>query len=391
MNGEKRGGYMVERYKMHSTSNQSAVIESRVLSSTNNTRLTLMPEIVRNSNHPEAKVKITLVHQRKARNGSWENEPSAPLSTLKAGEAKKFILDSDQTLSLHNELKNLYAIGDEVGVKSGNASLVVAPEAEVIVTDQNRARVINSLLSKGYSDEIWAALVESDPDLVTRLSYAQIQHERWQALALFETNMSKSLPESYWQQLFEDNKWIFGYGLNYRILKTVETQPRYGGTMVNGKGMQKGDFLQRTSAEVKFTVLVEIKKPGTDLLGAAEYRNGAHELSGELIGAVSQLHANCSKWEKEGSQTEENRERLSKENIFTVQPKGILVIGHTGQLDTISRRNTFEIFRRNLTNPEIITFDELFERSKFILEHDQLNDTTDDDQSLDPDWEDIPF
>jgi len=115
-------------------------------------------------------------------------------------------------------------------------------------------------------------------------------------------------------------------------------------------------------------VLVEIKKPNSELLGKEEYRNGAWELGHELTGGVSQLQANCSKWEKEGAQTEENKEALLKEQIFTVQPKGILVIGQTSQLDTIFKRNSFELFRRNTVNPEIITFDELYERAKFIVD-----------------------
>ena len=106
------------------------------------------------------------------------------------------------------------------------------------------------------------------------------------------------------------------------------------------------------------------------------------------------MQANCSKWEKEGSQTEENKEALLKEQIFTVQPKGILVIGHTDQLDKISKRNTFELFRRNVVNPEIITFDELYERAKFIVER-----TADSEQGkegnatphFEPPIEDIPF
>ncbi len=80
-----------------------------------------------------------------------------------------------------------------------------------------------------------------------------------------------------------------------------------GGMAVTGKGAQKGDFLQRTEAEIKFTVLVEIKKPDTPLLGKEEYRNGAHELGKDLTGGVSQVQANCQKWEKEGSESEENR------------------------------------------------------------------------------------
>jgi Shedu protein SduA, C-terminal len=80
------------------------------------------------------------------------------------------------------------------------------------------------------------------------------------------------------------------------------------------------------------------------------------------------VQANCSKWDKEGSQSESNREILLKEQTFTVQPKGILVIGDTRQLSEISKRNSFELFRRNIVNPEIITFDELFERARFIVQ-----------------------
>ena len=328
----------------------------------------MLPEIVKNPGHAEAKVKVTLVHQRKSRLEAWENEPSPTLSSLKAGEARKFILDSEQTLNLMKELKNLYAIGEEVGVKPGKSRLVVAPESEVIVTDKNKAAIINSLLAKGYTDDVWKALVQANPDLATRLSYARIHTERSGVLHLFARHLKLKHDEAWWQSFFERNTWIFGYGLNYKILKSVQTQPRYGGMRVTGKGTQKGDFLQRTEAANRFTVLVEIKRPDTPLVGNQEYRNGAHDLGDELTGGVSQMQANCRKWEMEGSQSEDNKEASLKEKIFTVQPKGILVIGHTNQLDQISKRNTFELFRRNIINPEIITYDELYERAKFIVD-----------------------
>ena len=88
----------------------------------------------------------------------------------------------------------------------------------------------------------------------------------------------------------------------------------------------------------------------------------------DLTGGVSQLQVNCRQWEIDGSRTEQNMEALRRESISTIRPKGILVIGHTAQLDSISKRSTFELFRRNLINPEILTFDELYERAKFIVE-----------------------
>lgn len=153
--------------------------------------------------------------------------------------------------------------------------------------------------------------------------------------------------------------------------------------------------MQRTEAFIRFTVLVEIKTPHSELFGKRQYRNGAWELSEELTGGVSQLQANCSKWEKEGSQTEDNREELSRQRVFTVQPKGILVIGHTTQLADISRRNTFELFRRNVVNPEILTFDELHERAKFIVDRtkqDEASPETDQSTELDAlSDDDTPF
>ena len=82
--------------------------------------------------------------------------------------------------------------------------------------------------------------------------------------------------EGQWQQFFEANSWIFGYGLSYRFLSTLQTQPNYGGTTVSGSGGQRGDFLLASEAERRFTVLVEIKKPTSTLVGANEYRNKVH-------------------------------------------------------------------------------------------------------------------
>jgi len=360
---------MSEQYEFHRTSNQSAIGSDKVLAETGTTRLLLRYEAVQNANNPDAKIKVAFIHQRKSPKGDWQDSPNVPLSSLKAGEQVKFSLHSEPTLKLYQQLRNLYAVATKGVIGTGKTRLVVGREEEVIQTDVGRAKVINLLLAKGHSTEIWNELIRTDPDLATRLAYARIHSERSLTLQDFRKNLSVQRPEEWWQDFFENNTWIFGYGLNYQILKSVQTQPRYGGMTVTGKGIQKGDFLERTEAAVKFTVLVEIKRPATQLLGARSYRNGACELGAELTGGVSQMQANCSKWEKEGSQTEENREALSYRSTFTIQPKGILVIGHTEQLNQISKRNTFELFRRNTVNPEILTFDELYERAKFIVAH----------------------
>src|SRR5947207_3278348 len=174
---------MTEKYHIKSTSSHSAIVEAKVLKSTSTTRLLLRPLIVENPNDAEAGVKITLVHERKNQSEEWEELSSQPLSSLKAGDAAKLALDSATTLHLFQELKNLYAISQSTGVKVGTTDLVVGREDEIIKADPSRARVIRKLLNQGHADEVWKALIESDPALATRLSYARIQAQRVRGLS----------------------------------------------------------------------------------------------------------------------------------------------------------------------------------------------------------------
>jgi hypothetical protein len=55
--------------------------------------------------------------------------------------------------------------------------------------------------------------------------------------------------------------------------------------------------------------------------------------------------------------------------IFTVKPKGIIVIGSLSDLDTRSKRETFQRFRKSIHGVDILTFDELYQRARFIVDH----------------------
>ena len=199
--------------------------------------------------------------------------------------------------------------------------------------------------------------------------------QRKKRLLEFQHCLAQSAPEHHWQDFFEKNKWIFGYGLNYVILR-VQGQPYVGGKQVNRKGAQNPDYLGVTGGNVRFTVLVEIKAPFTQLLdGKAEIRSGAWSLSKELTDALAQTQANIDRWNREGARTEENRETLESAGIYTVKPRGIIVIGSLEQVKNERHKlQTFERFRRSINDVEIITFDELFDRARFIVEHSASED-----------------
>lgn len=58
--------------------------------------------------------------------------------------------------------------------------------------------------------------------------------------------------------------------------------------------------------------------------------------------------------------------------VLTVVPRQILVIGHLKQLEENGAINqekaqSFELFRRSIAGLEVLTFDELYERARFIV------------------------
>lgn len=185
--------------------------------------------------------------------------------------------------------------------------------------------------------------------------------------------------EAVWQEFFEQNPWIFGYGLNY-IFSTgfddKKLEQIVSGHSVNQAGKRVDAFL-RTRGLISSLCFVEIKTHKTDLLEntAGPYRSDCWRVSSELTGSVAQIQKTVhnamtgikSRFDmltREGDPT--------GETAFLYQPKSFVVIGSLSEFVTErgineSRFGSFQLFRRNLINPEIITFDELFERAKHIV------------------------
>jgi len=355
-----------EAYRLTSTSSSSMRVNDRVIQETGTTRRVLRATVVENPKNPLAGFKVTLVHQRKKTSDEWEDTAAINLSSLKAGEGVRLDLDSETTLKLFTELQSLQAISSEYGVQFGQNII------EVQKIDSGQADKVRRLISDQYPSEMLQLLEEKHPVLVSKLAAIKIQQERKLALKEFHESISQDKAEGYWQNFFETHPWIFGYGLKYQFLKpATDGQPYYGAKNIQGIGGQEGDYLQTTEAAVRFTVLVEIKKPQTHLI-KDEYRNGSWRISDEITGGIAQLQNNCRTWDMSGSRQEENREILK--DVYTVEPKAILVIGNSRELDNHAKRTSFELFRRNLHNPDLLTFDELYERAKFIVENNEIHD-----------------
>lgn len=331
------------------------------------TRKVLRATIVKNTKNPQEKVKVCLFHQRKTSSGIWDDIESVNLSTLKGGEGIKLDLNSSTTYKLFEELSYIYSLAQSGEYGSGIHDLIVGRAEEMVRVPASRAATIRQLIEAGFSEEVWMEIQTNNPDLADRLSKAKIQEDREVALEQFRQMLNEDRNEREWQIFFDTNQWIFGYGLQYIFLDSITGQPSLGGRSVFRQGEQVGDFLQRTGGDISFTVLVEIKKPNTQVVSDEENRSGSVRLSRDLIDATNQVQVNCHQWEISGSREDQNREILENNGIYTIKPKGILIIGHTNQLNNLRKRISFETYRSSLHQPEIITYDELLKRAEFIV------------------------
>lgn len=193
------------------------------------------------------------------------------------------------------------------------------------------------------------------------------------ALDQFKVKMNSSTTEPEWQAFFEGNSWIFGHGLNYVFLNKIskKLESTTTGASYNQSG-NRADGLMKTRAEVSQYVLVEIKRSDTALLKQSSYRSGCWGVSNELSDAVTQIQKTSFDFSRNKFREplKDINGKNTGENVYSVQPRSYLVIGNSSELmgheDKIA---CFELYRRNTTAPEIITFDELFYRASCIVEN----------------------
>lgn len=240
------------------------------------------------------------------------------------------------------------------------------------------------------------SLVRENEDLFAEIAKSEItKHDiiavgyRKKQLKVFERLLSEDgyfdgamaklgvTPEALWQRFFEKNSWIFGHGLSYHYLSSLDDKKLeqvVTGSSVSGPG-KRIDGLLKSRGIISSMCFVEIKTHKTDLLAKRPYRSGCWQPSQELSGAVSQVQGTVAR----AMDTIQGVLRINDEQgfptgeqIFNYAPQAFLVVGHLSEFVgergvNLDQYRSLELFRRNTHSPEILTFDELFERAKFIV------------------------
>ena len=338
-----------------------------ILEETQTTRRCFYGELA-SDDDGEWDVRGTIAVERKGKDG-WHQQTGASLQKLKGGEIAKLPLRREHLKQLIAGLQVLSDAAKLEGIDIRGANLVVGRKEDVVNVGRERKALIEDLINSHHSSEFWDSLSSLRPDLASQLAEAELLKRRRLAVAEFEQELNaQNWTEPHWEKFFMANEWIFGLGLRFQFLSVLQNQANYGGTGFTRKGEQKGEFLMYTEAEEeRFTVLVEIKRPDTQIFGERKYRSGVPGFEPEFMNAISQVQVNSHTWEIEGSKRQQDAEQLAQDKIRTISPRSILVYGHTKELDTLDKRMAFELMRCNLQRPEILTFDELFARAKFIV------------------------
>jgi hypothetical protein len=191
-------------------------------------------------------------------------------------------------------------------------------------------------------------------------------------------NLRISRDEDLWQRFFEKNQWIFGYGLSYFFVTGFDLGKLE--KVVQGYDLvhfgKRVDALMMARGLINSLCFVEIKTHETDLLEKTAYRSGCWAPSRELSGAVAQVQGTVAAAMKNLSERillHDKDGNPAGQEAYNFKPRSFIVVGSLREFITEhgvnqDRLRCFELYRNSISDIEIITFDELYERSRFIVQ-----------------------
>ena len=372
-----QGSTRAHSIRVSSTSRQSADVDPIILRETSTTRLIFRPVLLANPGNPEAPMDGTFIFQRKSPKDEWTDYTELPLSKLRAEEWIKIELRAAELLALFQGLDSYYDLVREHGLVQGTQEFIPAPRSRALRSlvlnegqfqkalqdDELASALLRGLISWLSGNERAVAAARLDGISLEQLQQfdAVLGLARLQRFCRDLDENENNADESYWQKTLESNGWVIAQVYAVPIM-LIQSQVYVGGKLITNRQGNTADFLYRNDISGN-VVLVEIKTPVSALLGAL-YRNNVVNVSDELSGGLLQiLNARQS--------LIENYSALATEAVGSrrpLSPRGLLIVGSGTQLRTHEQRASFELFRSNQREIEIVTFDELRRKIDLMIE-----------------------
>jgi len=333
--------------------------------------------LVENQHDPRAAVKGTFLYQRKGPKADWSDLATIPLSSLKKDEGYRLELKSGELLPLVQQLNALYRLHDEHGVPQGEVRFLQLADSLQGLSSLDRTEFRSFLEAhRAVGTELLNRLltwISSTPDINRLLEYLEpLEDGALHALRtasgisalettlrLWESRVDEE-KEEFWQKALADHSFVLEQIYSWPVT-IVQEKAYVGGKTVQDRGGGIVDFLVKNQL-TNNAALVEIKTPRTPLLAPGSYRDRVWPPSPELSGAVVQVLSYRDRLLKDYYSLSKDQASLFE----AFEPSCTVIMGTVGQLDE-AQRSSFELFRSQGGPVGIVTFDELFEKTRRVI------------------------
>ena len=227
--------------------------------------------------------------------------------------------------------------------------LTAIANEEKPLTHAEQAELVDTLSKNA------GAILKREPEIMEGLESGIVLARAEGLRDQLERMIGQNLAEKQWQCFLRANPYVLSLVFGRPIVK-IGDQASVGGRSLSGGGEKIADFLVRNSL-TNNAALVEVKTPKAKLLNQSAYRKSIFAPSGELVGAINQVLDQKNKFEQDIANIR-NRNRGLDVEAHHVHACVLIGVLPTGQ----SRRRSFELFRHNLKDVVVVTFDELLRK-----------------------------
>lgn len=160
--------------------------------------------------------------------------------------------------------------------------------------------------------------------------------------------------EGFWQYQFQLHSFAISQIFSVPVT-FIEEKAYVGGQGIDRNDARFVDFLFSGGC-ASDAILVEIKTPTANLIQKSPYRKNVYAPSSELSGSIVQI----ADYRFSLNRAFNDINRSKKSNLESFDPKAVVIIGNSEELNNEAKKLSFELFRSGLTKVYVVTFDEIF-------------------------------
>lgn len=298
--------------------------------------------------------------RRESKDDEWVSEKAIDIRTLGKNESINLDVNTEAIKNLYQAIEKLANILRNRGVEYGENQYAVVDPDTVIITDENKVAYIKKIIDAGYDEEIWDSLIEANPSLVTKLSFARIQTERSQIVKELQDRLdSDGFPETTgdnsWQKWIYKNNWLFGVNYKNPIEKAK----------INITGIMP-DYLFPTVDG--FVDILEIKLPKDDVIKKDSSHSGSWTWTPETNTAIGQIVNYLGEIDRLRLEIEKNIKSNNDDcTVNLLKPRAFILIGDSREWKG-EKKEGLRKLNHALHGIEVLTYKELLDRGNQFIQ-----------------------